>query len=237
MASETAKVSHAQLRNVPLFSGLTDDMLTAVADACTVAAFERNSVIFHERDDGTSLFVILSGMVKVSLVRGDGKEAILALLRPGEFFGEMALLDNRPRSASVIAMRPTTVVILTREDFEKLINTRPQIIKNMIDAVAGRLRRANQKIANLAFLDAIGRVSDAICQIAEDSGEEVDEGLLIRNRISHEQLGNLAATTRETVTHCLATLEKRGYVLSNGRDLLVFSIDDLRRDFVSPAGH
>ncbi len=237
MSAEPVNISHAQLRTVPLFCGLTDDMLTAVADACSVESFSRNSVIFHERDNGTSLFIILSGMVKVSLVRRDGKEAILALLKPGEFFGEMALLDNRPRSASVIAIKPTTVVILTRDDFEDLINERPQIIKNMINAVAGRLRKANQKIANLAFLDAIGRVSDAICQIAEDGGEEVDEGILIRNRLSHEQLGNIAATTRETVTHCIATLEKRGYVLSDGRDLLVFSIDDLRGDFVSPAGY
>ena len=237
MGTEPVKVLNSQLRSVPLFSGLTDDMLSAVSQVCSVASFERNSVIFEERDDGTSLFIMLSGMVKVSLVRGDGKEAILALLKPGEFFGEMALLDNRPRSASVIAMKPTTVVMLARDDFMGLIKERPQIMKNMIHAVAGRLRKANQKIANLAFLDAIGRVSDAICQIAEDSGEEVDEGILVRNRISHEQLGNIAATTRETVTHCLATLEKRGYVLSSGRDLLIFSIDDLRRDFVSPAGH
>ena len=232
---ETHAVSYFQLKGVPLFSGLPEDLLRAISSVSTVADFHRNEVIFHERDQGTSLFLILSGLVKVSLVRGDGKEAILALLRPGEFFGEMALLDNRPRSASVIAMKPTSVVILTREDFMNLVNERPQIVKNLILTVAERLRKANQKIANLAFLDAIGRVSGVILQMADEHGEEVDEGIVVRNRPSHEQLGMMAATTRETVTHCLATLERRGYIFSSGRDLHVLSPEDLERDFTSAA--
>ena len=117
----------------------------------------------------------------------------------------------------------------------RIVSERPQIIKSMILTVAARLRKANQKIANLAFLDAIGRVSDVVLQMAEEHGEEVDEGILVRNRPSHEQLGMMAATTRETVTHCLATLERRGYILSSGRNLLVFSAEDLRRDFTSSA--
>ena len=97
---ESHAITVAQIRSVPLFSGLPEEMLAAVSQAASIAEFQRNEVIFHEKDRGTTLFLILSGLVKVSLVRGDGKEAILALLRPGEFFGEMALLDNRPRSAS-----------------------------------------------------------------------------------------------------------------------------------------
>lgn len=212
-----APVTREQVRRVPLF-----------------AEFSRNQVIFHENDNGTALFVILKGRVKVSLVRPDGKEAILAILTPGEFFGEMALLDNRPRSASVVVLEPTTVMILTRSDFMQMIEANPQIIHNMIIPLVTRLRKADKKIADLAFLDAIGRVSGVISQMAEESGEEVGEDIIIRNRPSHEQLGMMAATTRETVTHCMATLERRGYILSDGRDLIVFSINDLRKDFLVP---
>jgi len=212
-----APVTREQVRRVPLF-----------------AEFSRNQVIFHENDNGTALFVILNGRVKVSLVRPDGKEAILAILTPGEFFGEMALLDNRPRSASVVVLEPTTVMILTRSDFMQMIEANPQIIHNMIIPLVTRLRKADKKIADLAFLDAIGRVSGVISQMAEESGEEVGEDIIIRNRPSHEQLGMMAATTRETVTHCMATLERRGYILSDGRDLIVFSINDLRKDFLVP---
>ena len=225
-----------QMRRVRLFSGIPDEMLEPLAKVSSVAEFPRNGVICHEDDDGTSLFVIISGLVKVSLVRRDGKEAILALLDPGDFFGEMALLDNRPRSASVIAMKPTKVVTITRTDFMEFIHDRPLVVRNLIVAMALRLRKANQKIAGLAFLDAIGRVSDTVCQIAEEHGEEIDEGIIVRNRPSHEQLGMIAATTRETVTHCLTTLERRGYILSSGRDLIVFSLEDLKRDFVAPVG-
>jgi len=229
-----SRVTRDQVCKVPLFSDLSDDMLEMMVRASTVMEFARNKVIFHEHEHGTSLFIILKGMVKVSLVRPDGKEAILAILRPGEFFGEMALLDNRPRSASVIVLEPTSVMVLTRMDFVRMISDNPQIIRHMIITLATRLRKANAKIAALAFLDAIGRISGVISQMAEESGEEVDEGIIIRNRPSHEQLGMMAATTRETVTHCLATLERRGYILSSGRDLIVFSINDLRRDFLVP---
>jgi CRP/FNR family transcriptional regulator, cyclic AMP receptor protein len=233
----TPALSLDQIRSVPLFNGIPDEMLDEIVEVSTVTEFPRQGVICHEHDNGTSLFVILEGLVKVSLVRGDGKEAILDLLSPGNFFGEMALLDNRPRSASVIAMKSTKVIILTRADFMELVCNRPQIMNNMIVAIASRLRKANQKIANLAFLDAIGRVSDVLLGIAEEHGEEADEGIIVRNRPPHEQLGNMAATTRETVTHCLATLEKRGYVLSNGRDLIIYSLDDLKRDFIAPVVH
>jgi CRP/FNR family transcriptional regulator/CRP/FNR family cyclic AMP-dependent transcriptional regulator len=229
-----APVTCEQVRRVPLFAEFSEDQLDAVVRASTVAEFSRNQVIFHENDNGTALFVILNGRVKVSLVRPDGKEAILAILTPGEFFGEMALLDNRPRSASVVVLEPTTVMILTRSDFMQMIEANPQIIHNMIIPLVTRLRKADKKIADLAFLDAIGRVSGVISQMAEESGEEVDEGIIIRNRPSHEQLGMMAATTRETVTHCMATLERRGYILSDGRDLIVFSINDLRKDFLVP---
>lgn len=229
-----ASVTLEQVRRVPLFSDLSEEQLDTVARASTVAQFSRNQVIVHENDNGTSLFVILKGKVKVCLVRPDGREAILAILRPGEFFGEMALLDNRPRSASVVVLEPTTVMILIRAEFLRMVKTNPQIIHNMMIALATRLRKTNKKIADLAFLDAIGRVSGVISQLAEEGGEEVDEGIMIRNRPSHEQLGMMAATTRETVTHCMATLERRGYTLSAGRDLLVFSIEDLRKDFVVP---
>jgi len=221
-----------QLRKVPLFSGLNDSLLEAVAAVATVDEFARNDVIVHERDHGTSLFVILDGQVKVSLLRPDSREAILAILRPGEFFGEMSLLDNHPRSASVVAMEPTTVMILTRTDFLSLIQSKPKIIHTMILTLTTRLRKADKKIADLAFLDAIGRVCGVLSQMAEESGEEVDEGIVIRNRPSHDQLGRMAATTRETVTHCMSTLERRGYILSCGRDLIIFSLNDMRKDFL-----
>lgn len=228
------QLSHDQIQSVPLFRNLSDDMLDVVMKAATTQQFARNELIFQENEEGNALFIILQGKVKVCLMRSDGKEAILAILRQKEYFGEMALLDNQPRSASVVALEPTWLLILTRQNFVQLVTDNPQLIKTMILELAGRLRKANQKIAGLAFLDAIGRVCGVLTQTADESGEKTEEGIIVRNRPSHEQLGMMAATTRETVTHCMNTLERRGYIVSNGRDLLIYSLDDLKRDFMTP---
>lgn len=228
------RVTCDQLRRVPIFSELDDELLEAIVAASTEAEYARNEVIIREHDRSTSLFVLLDGRVKVSLLRPDGREAILALLRAGEFFGDMALLDSRPRSASVIAIAPTRVLILTRNEFADLLTMLPRMIDTLLVTLSTRLRAADQKIADLAFLDAIGRVSGVIADMAEREGEPHANGRLIRQRFSHEQLSRMVATTRETVTHCMATLEKRGYIVQMGRDLLVFSSDDLRDDFMTP---
>jgi len=223
------------IRSVPLFTNLSDEMLESVVKASTVVTFRRNQTIVREKEEGNALFIILSGRVKVTLIRSDGKEAILAILRANDFFGEMALLDDQPRSASVVALESTRALMLTRPNFIKLLEDDPQIVHNIMVALSGRLRKANQKIADLAFLDAIGRICGVILQMAEEAGEETDEGILIHNRPSHEQLGMMAGTTRETATHCMIALERRGYLLTQGRDLLLFSPEDLKRDFLSPS--
>ncbi len=226
------QVTVEQLAVVPLFSELEDELLGAIAEASTEASFARNETIIREHDLSTSLFVILEGRVKVSLVRQEGREAILAMLGAGDFFGDMSLLDNEPRSASVIAIAPTRVLILTRNDFARLLGSRPAMTVLLLQAITARLRHADQKIADLAFLDAIGRVTNVICELADSDGESTEDGVVIRNRMSHDQLSRMVATTRETVTHCMITLEKRGYVASHGRDLLIHSLDDLRNSFL-----
>lgn len=231
----TQQIPLDAIRSVPLFTDLSDAMLAAFVKASSVASFRRNQTIFRENEEGNALFIILSGKVKVTLIRSDGKEAILAILRAHEFFGEMALLDDQPRSATVVALENTRALTLTRQNFVNLIQENPKIVRNIMVTLSGRLRKANQRIADLAFLDAIGRICGVLVQMAEEVGEETDQGILLPNRPSHEQLGMMAGTTRETATHCMIALERRGYVLATGRDLLLFSPAELRRDFLAPS--
>jgi CRP/FNR family transcriptional regulator, cyclic AMP receptor protein len=229
-----AHVTSSQLRGIPLFSELEDELLETVLAACDEVNFPRNTPIIREHDSSTKMYIIIGGRVKVSLIRPDNKEVILAILEAGEFFGDMSMFDDQPRSASVISIEPTQVLSLTRTNFTGLLGQHPEMIDKVLVILTRRLRSANTKIADLAFLDAIGRLANAICEIAEREGEDTPDGTLLRNRPSHDQLSHMVATTRETVTHCLVTLERRGYVVSLGRDLLVFSVDDLREAFSTP---
>jgi len=209
------------LRNIELFHSLNDQELEDLAAVTTTRGFGRNSVIILAEDQGEDFFIIRRGQVKVSIVHEDGREIILSLLGEGDVFGELSLLDGRPRSATVIALQPTELIILSRLHFLRLIHKHPHIATAMLAELAGRLRRTDLQIEGLALFNVASRVSKTILRLVLDKGVKTEEGVLLKNRPTHQQLARMAGTTRETVTRVINRLEKEGYIACRGRDILI----------------
>lgn len=211
------------LRQVPLFDCLGDTELEALSDLTFSRTFDKDQCIILAEDAGDTLFIIRTGQVKVSLVHEDGKEFILSLLGEGEVFGELSLLDNRPRSANVTAMVTTELMMLTRGDFLQLVERVPQIAVSLLEELAMRLRRTDDQVEGLALLDVHHRVAKTLLRMAEDGGQSSPEGILIRRRPTHQQLANMSGTTRETVTRALKQLQDEGYIRISGRQILIIA--------------
>ena len=209
------------LRNVSLFEGLNDVELEAIFELSFTRNFAKDGVIILAEEVGDTLFIIEEGQVKVSIVSEGGREVILSLLGPGAVFGELALLDGKPRSANVVATDDTSLVMLRRSDFQQLIYKTPQIAMALLAELARRLRRTDRQIEGLALLDVASRISETLLQLATDQGKETAEGIAIESRPTHQELANMSGTTRETVSRVLKRLENQGYIACKGRTIIV----------------
>ena len=218
------------LRQVPLFEGLDDEQLDAIALVTITRRFDKDQVIILAEEEGDALFIISSGQVKVSIVSEDGREVILSLLGTGSVFGELSLLDGKPRSANVVATENTDLYMLRRSDFLQLVYKVPQIAVGLLAELAARLRKTDRKIEGLALLDVTSRISETLLQLADEHGTETDDGVLLKSRPTHQQIANMSGTTRETVSRVLKRLEKQGYISTEGRTITIVHEEDRKSD-------
>ena len=216
-------MTEAFLRNVSLFRGLSGEEIAAVAKNTTSRRFGRGSTIILAEQQGDAFFIIQKGRVKVSVSREGGREVILSFLGVGQVFGELSLLDGKPRSADVTATEATELIMLRRPDFLRLITEKPSIVIGLLTELASRLRKVDYNIAGLALLDVTNRVSKTLLQLANEGGELEERGVLLKNRPTHQQLAQMSGTTRETVTRVLRQLEEQGYIECSGRNIVILS--------------
>jgi CRP-like cAMP-binding protein len=205
------------LARCPLFSELGEHELEALARVAQQLFFARDQVIFAMQEPADGMYVIAAGRVKVCVPTTGGKELILATLGAEQFFGEMALLDNEPRSASVVAQLPTTIYRIHRNDFESLIATHPTMARKLLRELSLRLRRANAQMESLITLDVIGRLARFFIDLARLHGQMLGNGWVAVRRPTHQDIANSIGTTRETVTRLIAELENRGLVVNEGK--------------------
>src|ERR1700687_5913985 len=200
------------LRSVPLFAGLSDSEITLVAKSSRRVKYPKKSIVFQEGDAGDFLLVILEGRVKVMLLEDGGQETIVAILeRPG-FLGEVALLDEAPRSATVMTLANTEFLQITRAPFLALIKDHPAIAMKVMNHLAGALREANEQIRTLAMFDAYGRVVRCLLGVARKHGQADGTRMLIRPKPSFQELARMIGCSRETVSRAVRTLQPAGYV-------------------------
>ena len=216
ISSEPSGRVVAQLRRVPLFAHLNDEELARVSQAAREKSYPKNSVILFEDDPGDALFVVVSGQVKVVLIGEDGREVILAMLQDGDFFGEMSLIDDQPRSAHVIATEEANMLVLRRDDFRAAMDEAPRIAFGLLQALSRRLRRADDKIGGLVLLDVNGRLSKLLLELADDN-----DGVTIARRLTHQQLAQMIGSSRETVSRTLRDLTDRGLIEINRRTMAI----------------
>ena len=219
------------LKNVSLFAGLDAVEIQALAEVAMVRHVPSDAIILLAEEEGDTLFVIVNGRVKVTVMSEDGREVILSILKDGDIFGEMSLLDGKPRSASVISTAKTELILLRRPDFLSRLSRFPEMASKMLATLAERLRRTNRQVESLALLDVYGRIAGTLLQLADDQGENSDQGLTIAERPIHQDIANMAGTTRETVSRVLNDLERRGYLARDGRSIIIQDPNRLRDDF------
>ena len=164
------------------------------------------------------------------LLSEGGKEIILSILGDGDFFGEMSLLDGEPRSATVIAMKDSTMLVIQRNDFLKQLKQNPTIATGVLSEMSRRIRRADQRIGNLILLDVFGRVARFLLDLAKREGVRYDDGILIERRPTQQDIASMIGASRETVSRVLNELNRRGLISISGKSVMIYGPEDIIED-------
>jgi CRP/FNR family transcriptional regulator, cyclic AMP receptor protein len=197
------------IRRVPLFSMLTPSQAESVADAVIKRRFKRGELIVEQGKKSNALFIILTGRARVLTTDARGREVILANLAPGDYIGEMSLIDNEPHSASVRAEVQTDVLMLGRVEFARCLPENTSMAYAVMKGLVQRLRHADRKIESLALMDVYGRVARALIEASE---ADADGQAVIRDKVSRQDLAKMVGASREMVSRVMKDLEERGYI-------------------------
>jgi CRP/FNR family transcriptional regulator, cyclic AMP receptor protein len=224
MSTPSTLVSPMVLRTVPMFGTFPDEQLRALATMISRRSVGRGAPVMHAGDASDCLYVVLSGRLKVMLGEADGKEMILSILGPGEFFGEMGLIDESPRSASVVAIEPCELLAMTKGAFRKCLVENTEVAMSVLRVVVKRLREADRKVGSLAMLDVYGRVA----RLLLDMSEEVNGQKVVVRRLTKQDIGKMVGASREMVTRVMKDLETSGYFEVRGSTIVL-------RDAIPPA--
>ncbi len=218
------------LKRVPLFSELGDEELQQLASVVREHHYRKNVTIFHVDDPGNALFVLQSGLVKVTIEDEAGREMILRMLFPTDCFGEMSLVDGQPRSATVTTLEASDALIIRRDQFVEIVEKSPKIALNMASVLSRRLRATDELIRSLAFFDVYGKVARVLLTLVEERGRSTGEGTVIDLRLTHQELAELAGMSRETMTRTLSAFQRAGVLRIEGGMITILSLDMLQRE-------
>ena len=196
------------IRRVPLFSLLTNDQAQSIADSVVKRRYRRGEIIVEHNRKSNALFILLTGRARVLTSDSRGREVILAVLQPGDYVGEMSLIDNDPHSATVRAEVQTDMLVLGRAEFARCLPENSSLSYAILRGLVQRLRNADRQIESLALLDVYGRVARSLLDMAEQTGDQ----LLIRNKVSRQDMAKIVGASREMVSRVMKDLEERGVI-------------------------
>ena len=205
------------LRAIPLFKDLSDKDLALINDLAIDKHVTKGNVVLTEGEVGDSLYAIISGRVKVFIGDEDGREIILKILGPGDFFGEMSMIDKQPRSASVSTLENSTFKVLSHTAFETAVEKAPRIATLVMQALAKRLRDADRKISTLALMDVYGRVANTLLELAITTNGK----LVVGEKLSQQDIANMVGASREMVNRILKDLSDRGYISVEAKTITI----------------
>jgi len=215
MAQEENK---AFLRRMPILAGIAEPQLDMLAAGSVRRSFPKGRTMVSEGESPQSFYLLLSGRAKVQRSDAEGKEVILAILGPGEFFGEMSLIDDAPRSASVITIEPCDFIAVNRESFRAMLASSTDMCLALMRGIVKRLREADKKIETLALMDVYGRVARVLLDFSETVGGE----RIVRGKLPRQEIAKMIGASREMVSRVMKGLEVDGYIhpVSDGKLLL-----------------
>jgi CRP/FNR family cyclic AMP-dependent transcriptional regulator len=205
------------LRKFTLFAELDDRELESVASVAKSRRYSKDDVVMHEDERGDIFCLIRKGSVKITMISPEGKEIILATLDEGDFFGEMALLDDEPRSATVVATDDLELLTIWRNDFLHIISQNFAITKKVLAELSRRLRNATTRIESLATMDVYGRLARFFLDLARDGGKELANGYVAVIRPTHQAIANTIGTSRETVSRLMNDLMDQQLLICEGK--------------------
>ena len=195
------------LENVPLFSGLPKEALAEIEQHGSVKSYKKHVIVINQDDETYSLYVILSGSVKVFVSGDDGREVVLNHQQAGDYFGDLALIDKQPRVASVMTTEPSKFMIISREDFLTCLSKNPEIAINLIKPMTSRMRMLAKNVSSLALLDVYGRVARILLEQAEEQG-----GVLVTEKLTQQEIADMVGASRAMVSRILKDLKEGGYI-------------------------
>ncbi|MCA0436438.1 MAG: Crp/Fnr family transcriptional regulator [Austwickia sp.] len=217
------------VRRAALFAALDDSDVSALRSTMSTTRLQRGEVLFREGQRGDRLYVIVNGKIKLGRSSTDGRENLMAILGPGEMFGELSLFDPGPRTATATAVADTELIGMGNESLHEYLKDRPAVSLALLGALARRLRRTNDSVADLVFTDVPGRVAKALLDLAGRFGRPAEEGVLVAHDLTQEELAQLVGASRETVNKALADFASRGWLKLEARAVLLMDVERLQR--------
>jgi CRP/FNR family cyclic AMP-dependent transcriptional regulator len=208
----------------PFFNGLGAELIDQIASHSIARVVKAGTVIYAKGDPGDSLFAVITGTVQISVPSIEGKDTVFAQLAAGEIVGEIALLDGQPRSADVAAVTDCELLVINRRDFVPLMHDRPELAFRFIDILCGKLRRTNDQVERVTFLDLPTRLAKVLIQLAQ-TGEASDKGRKIR--VTQRAIGQMIGMSRESTNKQLRNWEKRNWVRLERGSIVVVALDKI----------
>lgn len=220
------------LAGVPLFTSLNEAQLAELAGKLRARSYRAGEVIFHQEDPGVSLHIIKSGRVKITTTSPEGEEIVMAILDERDSFGEIALLDGKPRSANAVAMEATRTLTLDRGDFLDIMTRNPEMVGAVLAAVAAGWRRTSHLLEDAIFLDLPGRLAKRLLQLAEKHGIRTGTGIEIDLSLTQQDLAAAVGVSREALNKQLGLFQERGLVALAKKRITILRPDELKKQVV-----
>ena len=212
-----------------IFQGLSEDAVEPVASRLEILTLPRGRVIFNEGEPGDSLYIVMTGKIKLSRRAPDGRENVLAVMGPSDQFGELSLFDPGPRTSTAVAVTDARLARMSKQALRSWITQRPQIAEQLLRVVARRLRRTNAMLGDLIFTDVPGRVAKQLLQLAQRFGTMENGQLRVTHDLTQEELAQLVGASRETVNKALADFGHRGWIRLEGKSVVLLDAERLVR--------
>lgn len=209
-------MSAQALRTIPLFANLDDHDLAQIAAASVVRTYSKNSIVITEGDTSSSLYIILTGAVKVFVSNADGRTNIINRLGPGDYFGELSLIDNEPRSASIETLTKTQLSILSRPYFVSYLEANPRVAIRLLEGMGQRLRKTTDHAKDLALMDVFGRIANVLLKSATD-----EDGRMMTPPLTQQDIADQVGASREMVSRILKDLRAGDYVAMDGKRFII----------------
>jgi CRP/FNR family cyclic AMP-dependent transcriptional regulator len=200
------------LKKIPFLSNLSPKHLTEVYRLAEELSVQNGQPVFAKRQDADSMFIVLSGRIKIYTDSASKKRKTFAYLKEGEFFGEMSLVEGTTRTAAAKAVEASRLLVIRKKDFQRLLQRDPKLALYLLRTVCERLRRANEEIEGLLFRNILGRVAKAMLDLGRRSGSQQGAGLVLSERYTQQELADVVGTTREPLTRALSSLRRAGLV-------------------------